>query len=107
MSSSVKVLTVDQVVERCENNPELLLLDVRSEEEWEDHHIPGSLHIPMHYIVKRLSEIDAARETIVICEHGVRSQNVASYLVSQANFKNVGTMTGGLSEWKSPMESLA
>ena len=71
---NVKKLTVAQVIERRNANHNLLLLDVRIAEGWEEHRIPGSLHIPMHSIVSRISELDAERKAIVLCEHGVRSE---------------------------------
>ncbi len=105
MLGNVKKLTVAQVIERRIANPDLLLLDVRTAEVWEEHRIPGSLHIPMHSIVSRVAELDAERETIVLCEHGVRSENVANYLATQTNFLDISTMQGGLSEWTERMES--
>ena len=38
MVSEVKFLTPDEVLAKREADPQLLLLDVRTEEEWEAHH---------------------------------------------------------------------
>ena len=105
MAENVKKLTVAQVIERRNANPNLLLLDVRTADEWEEHRIPGSLHIPMHSIVSRIAELDVEQETIVLCEHGIRSENVANYLAMQTNIQDISTMQGGLSEWTEQMES--
>ena len=99
MIAEVKKLTVEEVQERCRINPNLVLLDVRTEEEWEERHLAGATLIPMQSIVRRLGELDSSREIIVVCEHGVRSESVAMYLVSKAEFPNVSTMVGGLSVW--------
>ena len=104
MPTNVKYLTVDEVQAMRDIDPQLLVLDVRTDEEWVAHHIPGATLIPMHTLVQRLHELDAKRETIVVCEHGVRSENVAIYLATQANFENVATMEGGMSEWNGPRE---
>jgi rhodanese-related sulfurtransferase len=103
-SPVVKVVSVDEVLAKREADPQLLLLDVRSEPEWEIHHIPGATLVPMAGLVQRLHELDRNRETIVVCEHGVRSYNVALYLASEAGFTNVATMEGGMSEWNGPRE---
>ncbi len=102
MTAEVKRLSVNEVMERCQANPNLLLLDVRTDEEWAERRIPGATLISMHNIVRRLSGLDVHRETIVVCEHGIRSENVAIYLATKAHFMNVSTMVGGLSVWHGP-----
>lgn len=87
-----------------EADAHLLLLDVRTDPEWEAHHIPGATLIPMRTLLDRLSELDPDRETVVVCEHGVRSYNVAHYLATEGRFTNVATMEGGMSEWTGPTE---
>ena len=104
MANDVKFLSTEEVQAKREDDPKLLLLDVRTDAEWEAHHIPGATLIPMHTLLERIHELDPQRETIVICEHGVRSHNVAFYLASEANFTNVATMEGGMSEWNGPRE---
>ncbi len=74
------------------------LLDVR--EAWEVRLcvLAGSLHIPMNQIPGRLEELDRARQTIVICHHGVRSHRVAHFLEHQG-FANVCNLSGGIDAW--------
>jgi hypothetical protein len=96
----VKMLTPDEVAVRLEASSEILLLDVRTEEEWEAHHILRAKLIPMHTLRARIADLDHERETIVVCEHGQRSLSVAQYLVTQAGFHNVANMVGGMSEWE-------
>jgi adenylyltransferase/sulfurtransferase len=98
------MLTAKQVQERLRENPELLLLDVRTEPEWDIHHIPGATLIPMHTLLARVGELDPHLETIVVCEHGVRSLNVAWYLAEQAGFTRIGNLEGGMAEWDGPEE---
>ena len=104
MAAEIAYLSVDEVLAKREADPQLLILDVRTDNEWEAHHIPGSILIPMQDLRERLHELDPKRETIVVCEHGVRSENVALYLASQAHFEHVATMEGGMSEWNGPRE---
>ena len=104
MADAVSYLTVDEVLVKREMDPLLLILDVRTEPEWEAHHIPGATLVPMDTLLHRMHELDAKRETIVVCEHGVRSENVALYLATEANFERVATMQGGMSEWNGPRE---
>ena len=100
----LKMWTVQEVEARREAEPGLLLLDVRTEGEWNAYHIPGATLLPMQAMTSRLEELDPHRETIVLCEHGMRSMRVARFLVEQAGFENVGNMLGGMSAWEGPVE---
>ncbi|MBM3202628.1 sulfurtransferase [Candidatus Woesearchaeota archaeon] len=75
-----------------------LLLDVREPHEFAFCHIAGSLHIPMNQIPQRLAELDADRETVVICHHGIRSRMVADYLLSRG-YPHIINLSGGLEAW--------
>jgi rhodanese-related sulfurtransferase len=81
-----------------ENRPKPLLLDVR--EPWEVAHcaIEGSVSVPMGSVPSRVAEIDAAREVVCICHHGMRSQQVAMFLAS-AGFERVFNLSGGVHAW--------
>ncbi|HLK57458.1 MAG TPA: rhodanese-like domain-containing protein, partial [Chthonomonadaceae bacterium] len=88
-----------EVMARQQANPDLLLLDVRTPEEWDERHIPGAMLLPMDSLIGQLEELDPERETVVLCEHGMRSQSVAHYLATQAGFLQVAHMEGGMSAW--------
>jgi hydroxyacylglutathione hydrolase len=59
---------------------ELQVLDVRERHEWDDGHVPGSLHVPWHDIDGVPAALDAARPVAVICAAGMRSATAASLL---------------------------
>jgi rhodanese-related sulfurtransferase len=59
----------------------------------------------MHQLPARIGELAPERETVVVCEHGIRSQQAAQYLVAQAGFTNVANLEGGMSAWDGPVES--
>jgi len=75
-----------------------VLLDVRESWELKICALPASLHIPMGQIPARLAELDPARETVVVCHHGVRSLRVAYFLEGQG-FKNLYNLQGGVDAW--------
>jgi rhodanese-related sulfurtransferase len=74
------------------------LLDVREPWEADICHIEGSELLPMHRIVASLDKLDADRETVVICHHGIRSRHVALYLERQG-FSRVINLQGGIDAW--------
>src|ERR671911_1985081 len=71
------------------------LLDVREPWEFELARIEGSKLIPMGELSERVSELDPAAETVVICHHGSRSAYVTQAL-ERAGFPKVLNLEGGL-----------
>ena len=57
--------------------------------------IEGSQLIPMGELSERVSELDPAAETVVICHHGARSAYVTRAL-TRAGFARVLNLEGGL-----------
>jgi rhodanese-related sulfurtransferase len=82
------------------------LLDVREPWEFELARLEGSKLIPMGELSERVSELDPAAETVVICHHGNRSAYVARVL-QQAGFTKVLNLEGGLDAYSDVDESVA
>ena len=88
---------------RADGEPPLLL-DVREPWEYNMCRIDGALLLPMRNIVSSLGELDPDRETVVICHHGIRSQQVALYLEHQG-FRRVINLRGGVDAWARDVDS--
>ena len=74
------------------------LLDVREPWEYQHCHIDGSQLLPMGQIPTAYQDLNPEDEIVVICHHGVRSQQVCGFL-SRAGFKNVINLSGGIDAW--------
>jgi rhodanese-related sulfurtransferase len=74
------------------------LLDVRTQEEYDEAHISGSTLIPVEVIGTRLDEIPKDREILVYCRSGRRSADASQILIDNG-FKPVYNMKGGINEW--------
>lgn len=83
---------------RLDRGESILILDVREPNEIAVAPFPGATQIPMGDIPSRLTELDPARETVVVCHHGIRSAQVAMYLV-RMGFERVLNLTGGIDAW--------
>jgi rhodanese-related sulfurtransferase len=79
------------------------ILDVRTPREYESHRIPNSRLMPLQHLESRYTEIDLSREILVVCEHGIRSQDACLFL-SEMGFKRLYHLTGGLSSYRGPQE---
>jgi rhodanese-related sulfurtransferase len=79
-----------------------LILDVRSESEYADAHIPGALNIPHDQLGDRLSQIGAAKtdEIVVHCKSGHRA-GIAEQILIEAGYSNLRDLDGHMNAWKS------
>ena len=79
---------------------DVLLLDCREQEEFDVVHIPGAMLLPMSQLQVRVDELAAFREKeiVVLCHHGIRSLDVATWLHKQG-FASVKSLAGGIDRW--------
>jgi rhodanese-related sulfurtransferase len=92
-------MTARELQTYLEQTPEKpFLLDVREPWEFQHCHIEGSELIPMGQIPSAHQALDADRETVVICHHGIRSRHVAMFLENQG-FTNLINLSGGVAAW--------
>jgi rhodanese-related sulfurtransferase len=77
-----------------------LMLDVRTQEEWDQVHIPGATFIPLDQLENRLAELPRDQEIVVYCRSGNRSQTGRDILLD-AGFTQVTSMAGGINQWSS------
>jgi len=88
-------ITPAELKERLDAGDRPALLDVREPWEFDLARIEGSRLIPMAELSERVSELDPAAETVVICHHGNRSAYV-TYALTQAGFARVLNLEGGI-----------
>ena len=70
------------------------VVDVRTQEEWDEYHVPNTTLIPLDQLPNRLSEVPKDKEIVVICRSGNRSQEGRDILLSAGY--NATSMTGGV-----------
>ena len=82
-----------------ERDADTVVLDVRRNAEWQDGHIDGALHIPLHELLDRTGEVPADRRVHVHCAGGFRATIAASIL--DAAGKDVTAVIGAFDEAES------
>ncbi len=65
-----------------------VILDVRTEREYETGHISGSENLSLGIIRERYTELDPEKTYITVCSHGLRSVK-AENILKEKGFKNV------------------
>jgi rhodanese-related sulfurtransferase len=94
--------------ERLQQNPDLLILDVREPYEYDLMHIPGSMAVPRGVLEtacewdyeETIPELVKARdrEIVVVCRSGYRSV-MAARAMQELGYKNVTSLKTGLRGW--------
>lgn len=97
-------ISVSEARDMINNNtqyPDLIVLDVRDQWEYDEGHLCGAILIPLGELATRISELEPYKDTeiIVYCLGGGRSEDGSQILVNY-NFTKVYNMLGGISAWE-------
>lgn len=76
------------------------LLDVRTQEEWDEYHAPQAELIPLDELPARINELPEDQLIVTICRSGNRSAAARDYLLD-AGFNPVTSSAGGMQAWAS------
>ena len=86
---------LEQLMREDEN---IIVIDVREDEEVAQGMIEGAIHIPLQTIPDAKDELDKNKHYTFVCRSGGRSTKAALYM-EEHGFK-VTNMTGGMMNWK-------
>ncbi|HZW38278.1 MAG TPA: rhodanese-like domain-containing protein [Ignavibacteriaceae bacterium] len=98
-----KNMSVEELNQKMKSDKDLIVLDVRTEEELRGElgKINGVINIPVQELSTRLNELSnyKDKEVAVICRSGNRSRT-ASNILSQNGFKKVYNVEGGMIDYR-------
>lgn len=86
---------------QLENDPDAVILDVRTAEEVSEGAIPGALNIDIHKgqeFVDEIEKLDTDKSYYVYCRSGARSGQACS-VMNQLGFDKAYNLAGGFMEW--------
>jgi glyoxylase-like metal-dependent hydrolase (beta-lactamase superfamily II)/rhodanese-related sulfurtransferase len=98
--ASIDRVTVPELHNLREREPEVQVLDVREEQEWRDGVIPGSVTVPYHDIHDLPDGFDPARTAAVVCSSGQRAAVAASLLQRHGAERVLHVVEGGVGTWR-------
>jgi molybdopterin/thiamine biosynthesis adenylyltransferase/rhodanese-related sulfurtransferase len=78
-----------------------LFVDVREQDEWDEGHIPGAIHVPRGFLESRVETAvpDRSHPIVVYCASGNRSAFAAKTL-EELGYEDVTSLAGGFVDWK-------
>ena len=103
----IELIDPDELAVRLEGG-DLVVLDVRDDDEFAESHIPGSIHLPYGELPGRQSELPRDRTIAAICSGGKRSGLAASILQREGFEHLLHVANGGVGTWRRsghPVES--
>lgn len=94
-------ISVKELKTKIENKEDFILLDARTDPEFQQGHIKNAILIPYDEIAERHEELKADKDSkiVVYCRSGNRSE-VASEILTKLGYTNVENVTGGINEWE-------
>jgi len=98
-SSTYEDITVAEAQQLISKNGNLIILDVRTQSEYDSGHIPNAILVPVGELVDRLGELDKTKTILAYCRIGVRSVQ-ASEILMDSGFSKVCNLEGGIIAWQ-------
>jgi Rhodanese-related sulfurtransferase len=94
-------LNAKQFNEMIQKEKDVIILDVRTPQEYQEGHISNAINIPVQILGQQLDKLNNFKDKkiLVYCRSGHRSA-IASQILDRAGFKNVYNLKGGIFEWK-------
>ena len=94
-------ISARELTDQLANDAVTYLIDVRSENEYDNSHIPGSLNVPGGQAVQRADDFVAVKNGRIIFVSNQSARAVmAAYWYRQMGFRDVKVLQGGLEAWR-------
>ena len=102
----MKELSQEEWKENLRNDPDAVILDVRTEIEVEEGYIPGAKNLDIYRgqeFLEELEKLDKSKNYYIYCRSGARSSQACS-LMDQMGFNKTFNLLGGFSEWEGEVQ---
>ncbi len=93
-------MTQDQLLTEIQNQTAPVIIDVRTESEYQSGHVPRAIHLPFYSLWSRHTEIKSKTKDPIIlyCEHGPRA-GIAKFALWTLGYTNLIYLEGHMSGW--------
>lgn len=97
LSVGAERVTAQELKTMLDRGEKIILIDVRTPEEHNEAHIPGSVLMPLDTL-QGVSKLPSGGRHIIYCRSGKRSLK-AMEILSANGFKNLSDLEGGINAW--------
>ena len=100
MDIEIKKLSVDELNNKIQHNPDLVVINILSKQGYEDCHIKHSMNISIEILKEKSKKWKKDKEIVVYCDGHDCSTGIDTFnLLQQMGFKNIYSYDGGMEEW--------
>ncbi len=103
MQTYIPEISAQELKEKLDTDPSVLLIDVREPSEYDIVHIEGAWLIPLNTLPDQINSIPGEQEIVVYCHHGQRSLYATDYL-HQNGFHDAKNLAGGIDQWAAEID---
>ena len=100
--AAVESVSPDQAAKLMAESPRLMVVDVRTPEEFAEGHIQGAKNIDFFGpdFAKKVAALDASNPVLIHCAAGNRSSQAVNAIKDTAKFPAIYHLKAGFSGWK-------
>jgi len=93
-------ISAEEAKKMLDENSKIILLDVRSEAEYNNKHIPRATLLPLPEIESKAATALPDKDALILvyCQSGMRSRNASNRLVAMG-YTQIYDIAGGISGW--------
>ena len=99
------LMTAVDMHRAIEDKDDIVIIDVRDAESYENEHLENAINIPLKDVRTRLDELDPNKRIAIYCNSG-RTSYTAQRILLNRGFKEVYNLTGGLMSFKNLLHDL-
>ena len=103
-SASYEQISAQQAKDLMDTDDSLVILDVRTQQEYDQVHIPGAVLLPLDQVEERAQTVLPNKDQLILvyCRSGNRSKQASELLAAQG-YVNVKEF-GGINDWPFDVE---
>ena len=97
-----RLMSSTELHQRMEEDEDFVLVDVRDEEEFLEHHIPAARNIPLENLKENAEQLLNKNQRVVVYgdDHDHPESNSAAKVLETMGFRKVSDFDGGLYAWE-------
>jgi rhodanese-related sulfurtransferase len=98
--ATITTLDADSLIQKNRGNPDFVILDVRTADEFNSGHIAGAINIDYYSpeFKSNIGTLDKNKQYLIYCRTGIRGA-AAARIMLDLGFKEVQNLAGGIEQW--------
>lgn len=97
---SINIISAEELREKIDQIPDLLIINVLDEETYIDCHITGSINVPYDKLIESMAGLDKDKEIVVYCAQSSCQKDRQAYeLLADLGFTHLYEYSAGIKDW--------